>query len=169
MYGKKGIKQGTQATVTGVQEGQEWELRPKIHKTSFLQHWHTEERMAMSRYKMRVAEKTEVMADLTYVQVLQMPQQQRMGNQINTLEEHVQLVNYVKSFNSINAIGAKVQLCTKWNLGLMQQLANSDSDREVITFLRYGWPLNHDGRATMITKFNHPTALRFPQQSTGLH
>ena len=118
----------------------------------------------MSRYKMRVAEKTEVMADLTYVQVSQMPQQQRMGNQINTLEEHVQLVNYVKSFNNINAIGAKVQLCTKWNLGLMQQLANSDSDREVITFLRYGWPLNHDGRATMITKFNHPTALRFPQQ-----
>ena len=42
--------------------------------------------------------------------------------------------------------GARVPICTPWNLKLMEQLAGSVADREVVQFMTYRWPLNHDGK-----------------------
>ena len=53
---------------------------------------------------------------------------------------------------------------SQMNLYLMRCLASSPSDREVVQFLTYGWPLNHDGRQVSQTYCNHRSAAAFPDQ-----
>ena len=43
-------------------------------------------------------------------------------------------------------------------LKLMYRLCESDHDQRIVEYLRFGWPINHDGRKTTISLFNHPTA-----------
>ena len=78
------------------------------------------------------------------------------------LDRLIRLVNYVRTHGKPNVYGARVPLQTPWNLELMSQLATSTSDQEVVEFMRYGWPLNHDGRPMAVTFFNHASALRYP-------
>ena len=78
------------------------------------------------------------------------------------LNAWVTLVNYVRSWGVPNMYGARVPLKTPWNLTLMEQLAESTSDREVVQFMRYGWSLNHDGRQVSVSWFNHASAIRYP-------
>ena len=78
--------------------------------------------------------------------------------------EQIQLVDYVRSTNTSNVYGARVPLASNWNLQLLQQLTTSTSDREVVQFLRYGWPLNHDGSEVSITIGNHASAEKYPEQ-----
>ena len=40
----------------------------------------------------------------------------------------------------------------------------STSDWEVVQFLMYGWPLNHDGRPVTVNRINHKSAVVYPQQ-----
>ena len=75
----------------------------------------------------------------------------------------VELVNYIRAWGKPNVYGARVPLVTQWNLTLMEQLAQSVSDREVVEFMRYGWSLNHDGREVSVSMFNHASATRYPQ------
>ena len=79
------------------------------------------------------------------------------------LQQKVELVKYVRSYRKPNVYGARIALKTKWNINLMKQLATSTYDRETVEFLKYGWPLNHDGRPVTISLFNHPTANRYPE------
>ena len=83
------------------------------------------------------------------------------------LQDHVNLVNYVRSYGKQNVLGARVRINFTWNLALAHQLATSSSDREVVEYLTFGWPLNHDGRCMSITLQNHVSALEFPQQVTN--
>ena len=83
-----------------------------------------------------------------------------------TMQEQVRLVDHVRSWNKPNVIGAQVPLRTNWNIRLAAQLAESPSDREVVKYLMYGWPLNHDGSDTSVTLKNHQTAHKFASQVT---
>ena len=77
------------------------------------------------------------------------------------------LVNYVRSHKKINALGAQVMINSNWNLQLAYQLAESRHDKEVVKFLTYGWPLNHDGSKTTVTLRNHKSAEQFPAEVTA--
>ena len=84
-----------------------------------------------------------------------------MSGDLNLL---VQVVDYVRGYGKTNIYGARVPLKTAWNLRLMKDLAMSTADREVVEFMRYGWPLNHDGRTTSVSICNHNSAERHPEQ-----
>ena len=45
----------------------------------------------------------------------------------------------------------------------MQALAQSTSDNEVVQFMMFGWPLNHDDSPVTLSCFNHASALRYPE------
>ena len=64
----------------------------------------------------------------------------------------------------INAVGCRIPLQSNWNHRLLQQLCTSDSDREVATYLLYGWLLNRDPGPVAQTYCNHRSAQRYPQQ-----
>ena len=80
----------------------------------------------------------------------------------NDMSQLVQLVDYVRKFQKPNVYGARIPLHTAWNVHLMQQLAESTSDREVVQFMIFGWSLNHNGAPVTISTFNHPSADRHP-------
>ena len=80
-----------------------------------------------------------------------------------TRQQYVDIVDYVRSFGKPNVYAAKVPIPSKFNFPLMYSLAESVSDREVIQFLMYGWPLNHDGRPVAQTLSNHATARNHPR------
>ena len=80
-----------------------------------------------------------------------------------SLEHQVQLVNYVRSYRTVNAPGAQVSLGTGWNISLLNNLATSASDKEVVKYLTFGWPINHDGRQVTISTMNHSSALQYSQ------
>ena len=80
----------------------------------------------------------------------------------NDMSQLVQLVDYVRKFQKPNVYGARIPLHTAWNVHLMQQLAESTSDREVVQFIIFGWSLNHNGAPVTISTFNHPSADRHP-------
>ena len=65
-----------------------------------------------------------------------------------TITQQVQLVQYIRQYHKPNVYGARVPLKTNWNISLMQALASSTSDREVVQFATYGWPLNYQGGLT---------------------
>ena len=83
-----------------------------------------------------------------------------------TLEQQVQLVNIIRYTGRPNAIKAKIPMLTNWNIRLLSELAETDSDREVIQYLMYGWPANHDGRKVTVNTGNHSTADRYHRQVT---
>ena len=84
-----------------------------------------------------------------------------------SMQQQVQLVNYVRSFGKPNIYAACIPLRTAWNVELMKQIATSVSDREVVQFIQFGWPLNHDGGPTTCSFFNHKSAVRHHEQVTN--
>ena len=65
--------------------------------------------------------------------------------------------------NRINAIGLRLPVASNWNLQLFNSLCTSTSDREVLQYLTFGWPLNRDPGPVSQTWFNHQSANNFPQ------
>ena len=63
----------------------------------------------------------------------------------------------------LNSVGLHIPLRTNWNLQLFSSLCTSDSDRELLTFLTYGWPLNRLPGPVAQTWDNHALAKKFPQ------
>ena len=53
-----------------------------------------------------------------------------------------EIATIVMKTGKLNSIEAKIPVSSNWNLQLFESLCTSDSDHEVLTFLRYGWPLN---------------------------
>ena len=60
--------------------------------------------------------------------------------------------------------GPRVPIRSNWNIQLLQQIVMSVADREVVQFLQFGWPLNHDGRKVTVTLDNHASAKQYPDQ-----
>ena len=77
-----------------------------------------------------------------------------------SMAQQVELVDYIWQDGQPNVFGRQVALKTAWNIPLMESLAMSVSDREVVMFMKFGWPLNHDGSPTSVTLGNHPSANR---------
>ena len=84
----------------------------------------------------------------------------------SSIQEHVKLVDLIRQTGKPNVYGAQIPLQTNWNLELMRHLAESTSDREVVQFLQFGWPLNHDGRQLAVVLHNHPSAEAYYHQVT---
>ena len=65
------------------------------------------------------------------------------------------------------AMLAGVPVASNWNLQQLQQLATSASDREVVLYLTYGWPISFtEGYTTTITLNNHKSAMRYKHSIT---
>ena len=59
-----------------------------------------------------------------------------------------------------NFNGAKLDINNRWNLKLLENLLLDYKDKEIAKYLRYGWPINHDGRPTSkAIPRNHKGAL----------
>ena len=97
------------------------------------------------------------------------------------LQPHHQLINpswsrdiknrerlniYWKCYHSgkVNACASRIPLPSNWNLRLLRSLCQSRSDREVATYLTYGWPLNRREGPVSQTFFNHSSATEYPEQ-----
>ena len=74
------------------------------------------------------------------------------------------LASYIVNDGRLNSIGLQVPLKTNWNLKFFSSLCTSSSDREVLKFLMFGWPLNRTVGPVTQTFTNHSSAERFPQQ-----
>lgn len=86
---------------------------------------------------------------------------------VASVANDVWLVNEVRRWGVANAFGAKIQLQSCWNFSLLDSLASSSSDREVVMFLRYGWPLNYTqppGGQPPLTFGNHKGAVLHAQE-----
>ena len=60
----------------------------------------------------------------------------------------------------------KIPLRSNWNLKLFRDLCTSDYDRQVLTYLTYGWPLNRQGGPVAKTFVNHRSAVNYSEQVT---
>ena len=78
----------------------------------------------------------------------------------------LQIVKLVNEDGRINACGARIPIRSNWNFRLLDSLCNSDDDREVVTFLRYGWPINRDNSPLPRSWMNHNSANQFQEQVT---
>ena len=65
-------------------------------------------------------------------------------------------------WGKVNACGARIPLSSNWNIRLLTSLCESRSDREVLTYLTYGWPLNRRQGPVAKTYMNHRSAQENP-------
>lgn len=76
----------------------------------------------------------------------------------------LQLALKVRASGKPNVYGLQIQLESNWNFELLDSLATSVNDREVVSFLRYGWPLNREMDIPLTCSFyNHKGALDFEE------
>ena len=78
-----------------------------------------------------------------------------------SMVQQVQLVDYIRGTGQANVLSAQIPIKTGWNIRLLSSLAESRSDREVMQYLLFGWPINHDGCEVTVNTSNHGSALRF--------
>ena len=76
----------------------------------------------------------------------------------------VEIANVVMGDNRINALGCRIPIKSNWNLPLMWSLSASASDREVVQYLTFGWPINRDDTPLTQTYRNHASARTFRTQ-----
>lgn len=65
-----------------------------------------------------------------------------------------------------NRFGCQIALDSKLNLALFERSLDNYRDREVVDFLRYGWPINHQGEVDCcsdIPTINHKGATDYPE------
>lgn len=76
----------------------------------------------------------------------------------------VQQVNEARQLHTSNRFGYKILVHTAWNLSLFSQLLEGYRDKDIIEWLKYGWPLGLVDRTqpSWATK-NHPSAILNPQ------
>ena len=83
-----------------------------------------------------------------------------------TMGDQVGLVETILKDGRINAVGCRIPLESNWNLNLLESLCTPASDREVLTYLRFGWPINRDESPVTCTWENHGSALQHEEQVT---
>ena len=80
----------------------------------------------------------------------------------DTIKADLDIATYVRRSKVANAFEVKVPVTSNWNLKLLSNLVTSIEDREVVTFLRYGWPLSHnDTSPVIITKRNQASVEKY--------
>ena len=84
-----------------------------------------------------------------------------------TQQEELKIAQAVMNSGCINAVGLQIPVISNWNIQLFQDLATSTHDREVATFLKYGWPLNRQPGPVSQTYWNHKSALQYETQVTA--
>ena len=77
-----------------------------------------------------------------------------------------QIAKAIMCDGRLNCLGLKIQIKSTWNVQLFESLCTTTNDRQVATFLRYGWPLNRDNSPVSRTWTNHPTATRYANHVT---
>lgn len=77
----------------------------------------------------------------------------------------VRLAMLVISSNQYNFEGLQIPVGSNWNTELLEQLLVGYDDREVVTFLKYGWPVDRDHTIPIPDTWcgNHRGALDFPE------
>ena len=66
----------------------------------------------------------------------------------------LEIATHIRKTNKANALEVKIYVHSNWNLKLLQQLCESDLDREVVVYLTYGWPISHDGLTSVSVTLN---------------
>ena len=77
----------------------------------------------------------------------------------------VELAERVKKEGYPNAYGARIPIKSGWKLRELEKLLKGYHDKEIIKFLRYGWPANRVPTAPppTINSRNHSSAIEFPE------
>ena len=78
--------------------------------------------------------------------------------------EDVLLANTVKCHGFPNVHGAKIPVQSDWKLDAFEKLLGNYHDKEIIDYLRYGWPANRlpGIKNPTINKVNHASATQHP-------
>lgn len=73
-------------------------------------------------------------------------------------------INNVRKFGQCNRYGLQASLESNWNLTLFSQLLQNYTDKDVIPWLRFGWPLGRDDTLPQPgwACANHPSAVNNP-------
>ena len=84
---------------------------------------------------------------------------------LSTVDEDIKLHQEVLDGEYPNRWGARRPVTTKWNLKRLEELLSHYEDREVVEWIRYGWPM---GRLPIlqdpaISNRNHKGATEYPQ------
>ena len=79
--------------------------------------------------------------------------------------ERIRVCNFVMEHGYPNAWGAQVPVESGWNLELLDSLLRGYEDREVVTWLRFGWPVSRPPNIVdpVPTYKNHQSAVEFPE------
>lgn len=80
------------------------------------------------------------------------------------IQKDIQLATKVQQSGRPNAFGLQILIESNWNFSLLQTLVTSTTDREVVMFLKYGWPLNRELDVPLSCTFqNHGGATDHPR------
>ena len=77
----------------------------------------------------------------------------------------IQCAQIVMNTNKINAVHARIPVRSNWNFELFESLCVTDRDYQVLTFLRYGWPIDRVNIPVCITMDNHSLPRCIPSRS----
>lgn len=80
------------------------------------------------------------------------------------VENDLKLARRVQQSGRPNVCGLRVHLPSAWNFALLESLVRSNKDREVLQYLRFGWPINYMAQENPAPTFrNHKGAVEFPE------
>ena len=83
----------------------------------------------------------------------------------DSTHDDVTLAHRVKREGYPNVYGARIPVKSNWNLEVMSDLLQDYPDKEVVEFLRFGWPANRLPGAPnpTVNLTNHKSATEFPE------
>ena len=78
--------------------------------------------------------------------------------------EDILLANMVTNSGVHNRWGCRIPVKSNWNVNLFDSLLSEYHDREILEFLRYGFPISWEGKDYPVpANTNHLGATRFPE------
>ena len=78
--------------------------------------------------------------------------------------EGILLANMVMNSGVHNRWGCRIPVKSNWNVNLFDSLLSEYHDREILEFLRYGFPISWEGKDYPVpANTNHLGATRFPE------
>lgn len=70
------------------------------------------------------------------------------------------MANTVRSFHAPNFLAARIPIQSNFKLANFDFYLEHYYDRNIVDFLRYGWPINYVGSVPSSTFSNHPSAVK---------
>ena len=71
----------------------------------------------------------------------------------------------MSSSGSCNAHGLRIPVPCFWDLNKLEALLDCYHDKEALEFLKYGWPISHDGRCYNTQKLENWSGARLNKSS----